>query len=98
VVVPLSRRLSATGIGFLGILRPSKDQLPLRSAHPTKSDGGDWTGFPRSARMRYNRGGCPLYSGTAVLAQPAEARPLPPAASQRPVLCPGAVFHLRGHR
>jgi len=38
-VFPLSRRLSATGVGFLGILCPSKDQLSLRSAHPAKPAG-----------------------------------------------------------
>jgi hypothetical protein len=41
---PLSRCLSATGIGFLGILRPSKDQLPLRSAHPAKPMAGTGRG------------------------------------------------------
>jgi hypothetical protein len=45
-----------------------------------------------------DRGGCPLYSGTAVLLQPAEALRLPLATSQRLVLHPGATFHLRGFR
>lgn len=58
--------------------------------------GGDLAGFPRSARVRRDRIGCPLYSGTAVLTQPARALRLPPAASQRPVLNPGTASHLRG--
>lgn len=45
-----------------------------------------------------DRGGCPLYSGTAVLTQPTAALRLPPAASQRPVLHPSVASHLRGFR
>ena len=39
---------------------------PLRSAYHHTPGAVDLTGFPRSARMRYDRVGCPLYPGTAV--------------------------------
>ncbi len=53
------------------------------------------TGFPRSTRVRYDRGGCPLNSGTAVLSRLTMGVQPAPAASQRPVLHPAAASHLR---
>jgi len=38
------------------------------------------TGFPRSARTRFGRGGCPLYPGTVVLSRPVDILQPAPAA------------------
>src|SRR4249919_3337588 len=38
------------------------------------------TGFPRSARTRFDRGGCPLYPGTVVLSRPVDILQPAPAA------------------
>ena len=56
------------------------------------------TGLPRSTRSRRDRGGCPLYPGTAVFTRPVGLLWPAPAASQRPVLHPGYTFHRRGPR
>ena len=59
-----SRRLSATGIRFLGILSRRGIAPLLRSAYRTDSARTP-TGFPRSTHTRYGRGGCPLYPGAS---------------------------------
>jgi hypothetical protein len=95
---PVSRCLSATGVGFLGHPVPAGELgLPcgrltgrLRVRTPT--------GFPRSTRVRYDRGGCPLNSGTAMLSRLTLSLQPAPAASQRPVLHPAGAVHRRGPR
>ena len=69
----------------------------LRSAYRTTPAARTSTGFPRSARMSYDRGGCPLYPEDGG-AHPDRRRARPaPAASQRPVLSsPPPAFHRRG--
>jgi hypothetical protein len=59
---------------------------PSRSADQAAA----WTptGFPRSARVRRDRGGCPLDPGAAVPARPVPSHRPAPAASQRPALHP----------
>lgn len=56
------------------ILRPPEDRPPSRSAHQTMTA---WTptGLSRSARDRYDRGGCPLYPGDGGALPPGQARP-----------------------
>jgi hypothetical protein len=56
------------------------------------------SGLPRSTRARYDRGGCPLHSGTAMLSRLAKNPQPAPAASQRPVLHPAGTSHLRSQR
>jgi hypothetical protein len=95
---PVSRCLSATGVGFLGHPVPAGELgLPcgrltgrLRVRTPA--------GFPRSTRVRYDRGGCPLNSGTAMLSRLTMGLQPAPAASQRPVLHPTGTIHRRGSR
>ena len=48
--------------------RPTDLGLPHGRLTPPNS-GGDPAGFPRSARTRISRGGCPLYPGTVVLSR-----------------------------
>lgn len=73
--------LSATGICFLGILFPLGIQLSSRSAYQAAIKS-TWTltGFPRSTRTRFDRGGCPLYPGTVVLSRLADVLQPAPAA------------------
>ena len=66
-IVAVSCRLSPTVIRFLGILFPPGGfrhslRLAYRDGKPTRT----LSGFPRSARVRHDRGGCLLYSGAAV--------------------------------
>jgi hypothetical protein len=57
---------------------------PSRLAYHHTIDVVDRTGFPRSARMRYDRVGCQLYPGSSGVHTTAN-RPRPPLAdSQRP--------------
>jgi len=70
----------------------------LRSAYPADDHRWGPDGISTFRTCEIDRGGCPLYSGTAVLIQPTEALRLPPAASQRPVLDPSDTSHLRGCR
>jgi hypothetical protein len=94
----VSRCLSATGVGFSGHPAPAGELgLPcgrlterLRVRTPT--------GFPRSTRVRHDRGGCPLNSGTAMLSRLMLGPQPAPAASQRPVLHPAGSTHRRGPR
>ena len=65
-------------------VRPSS-----RSAYRTRIDAVRTpTGLSRSARARHDRGGCPLYPGTAVSSRPVSTPRPAPAASQRPALTP----------
>jgi hypothetical protein len=97
-VVPVSCCLSATGVRFLGVLFPLGISLPHGRPTGLSLRGDDRTisGFPRSTRMRDDRVGCPYYPGTAVLSRPTLNHRPSPAASQRPVLHPGAASHLPG--
>ena len=65
MLVPLSCRLSATGICFLGILFPPRNWALLTVGLPpgTRMRRRTRTRFPCSARMRPGWVGCPLYSG-----------------------------------
>jgi len=56
------------------------------------------SGLPRSTRARYDRGGCPLNSGTAMLSRLTKNPQPAPAASQRPVLHPAGTSHLRSQK
>jgi len=62
-----SRCLSAAGLRFLGLRFPLGSSALLTSGLP--ADRRTATGFPRSARKRYDRGGCHLYSGAVVSAR-----------------------------
>jgi hypothetical protein len=56
-----------TGVCFLGILFPAEDSAFLTVGLPARPQAArTLTGFPCSARMRYDRGGCLLYSGAVV--------------------------------
>jgi hypothetical protein len=59
--VPVSRCVSAAGVGFLVILFPLGSWAFLTVGLPAKDR--TQTGFPRFARTSCDRGGCPLYSG-----------------------------------
>jgi hypothetical protein len=74
----VSCRLSATGISFLGILFPLGNSAFLTVGLP----GSTWTltGFPRFARARFDRGGCPLYPGAVVLSRLVDVLQPAPAA------------------
>jgi hypothetical protein len=63
---------------LLGHPVPAGDSAFLTVGLP----GGTWTltGFPRSARARFGRGGCPLYPGTVVLSRLVDALQPAPAA------------------
>ena len=63
--LPLSRCLSAAGIGFLGVLFPPGNPAFLTVGLPEapRRRRRTLTGFPRSARMRCGRAGRPLYPG-----------------------------------
>jgi hypothetical protein len=95
---PVSRCLSATGVGFLGHPVPAGELgLPhgrLTGVFRRRTP----TGFPRSTRVRYDRGRCPLNSGTAMLSRLTMGVQPAPAASQRPVLHPAGASHRRGPR
>ena len=102
-VVPVSCCLSATGIRFLGVLFPLGVSLPHGRPTDPPAVGRTATGFPRSTRMRHDRIGCPHYPGTAMLTRPTANHRSPPAASQRPVLHPGAAsihpgLNVTGHQ
>ena len=51
-------------------------------------------GFPCSAWLRFDRGGCFLYAGMVVSARLAQPHQPSPAASQRLILYSGPAFHL----
>jgi hypothetical protein len=63
-LVPVFRCVSAAAIGFLVILCPPRSWAFLTVGLPTRPmTSRTQTGFPRSARTSYDRGGCPLYPG-----------------------------------
>ena len=80
--VPVSCRLSATGVRFLAILCPLGSWASLTVGLPAPVPRHRTpTGLSRFARMRYGRGGCPLYPGdcgalTAGTRSPAATRRL----------------------
>jgi hypothetical protein len=62
--VPVSRRLSAAGVRFSVIRFPPRSWALLTVGLPGKTTPARTsTGLPRSARVSYDRGGCPLYPG-----------------------------------
>ena len=65
-MLPLSRCLSAAGFRFLGVLFPPGNPASLTVGLPAapRRHRRTLTGFPRSARMRCGRAGCPLYPGS----------------------------------
>jgi hypothetical protein len=83
--------LGMTGIGFLGILFPTKNSASLTVGLPARPQAtGTLPGFPCSARMRYGREGCLLYSGAVVSSRPTKSPRSAPAVSQRPALSPAS--------
>jgi hypothetical protein len=64
--LPLSCCLSAAGLRFLGVLFPPGNPAFLTVSLPAvpRRHHRTLTGFPRSARMRCGRAGCPLYPGS----------------------------------
>ena len=73
-VVLVSCRLSPTGIRFLGILFPPAGfRHSLRLAYRAAEAARTLSGFPRSAHVRNDRGGCLLYSGAAVSSRPSRS-------------------------
>ena len=77
-VVLVSCQLSPAGIRFLDILFPPENSALLTVGLPGSTR--TLTGFPRSARTRFARGGCPLYPGTVVLSRPVDILQPAPAA------------------
>ena len=59
-LVSVFRRLSATGVRFSSSDSRRGVGPSLRSAYRTRLLARTSTGLPRSARMTYDRGGCPL--------------------------------------
>ena len=93
----VSRRLSAIGIRFLGILFPPRDSAPPHD-RPTGPKAWTPTGFPRSTHPRHDRIGCPLYPETSGAHT---TGPCPPVAAcplcQGPgPITPGSRSHLPG--
>jgi hypothetical protein len=73
-----------TGVRFLGILFPEGDSAFLTAGLPSRPRAArTLPGFPCSARMRYDRGGCLLYSGAMVSSRSALGLRPAPAVSQR---------------
>jgi hypothetical protein len=77
---PVSRCLSATGIRFSGRPAPAAE-FSLPHGRPTRRVLV-WTstGLSRSARDRYDRGGCPLYPGDGGALPPGQ---IPPGGTRR---------------
>ena len=77
---PVSRCLSATGIRFSGRPAPAAE-FSLPHGRPTRRVLA-WTstGLSRSARDRYDRGGCPLYPGDGGALPPGQ---IPPGGTRR---------------
>ena len=66
--VSVSCCLSAAGIRFLDHPVPLEISAFLTVGLPSTDSRrrGPQPGFPRSARVRHDRGGCPLYPGAVV--------------------------------
>jgi hypothetical protein len=81
IVFPVSRCLSATGIRFSGRPAPAVE-FSFPHGRPTRRLIFVWTstGFSRSARDRYDRGGCPLYPGGGGALPPGQ---IPPGGTRR---------------
>jgi len=60
-VLLVSRCLSAAGVCFSVILFPPRNWASLTVGLPDQPAARTQTGLPRSARTKYDRGGCPLY-------------------------------------
>ena len=78
VFLPVSCRLSAAGIRFLDHPVPLEISAFLTVGLPRRSTRrlGPQPGFPRSTRVRYDRGGCPLYPGAVVSTRATRNEPL----------------------
>jgi hypothetical protein len=78
---PVSRRLSATGIRFSGHPAPAERSASLTVGPPAPATPA-WasTGLSRSARDRYDRGGCPLCPGGGGALPPGQ---VPPGGTRR---------------
>jgi len=78
-----------TGVRFLTILFPLGGSAFLTVGSPGRLAARTPSGFPRSAPVRHDRAGCPLYPGDGgVLPAGGSAVRPAPAASQRPVPAP----------
>ena len=94
--VPVSCRLSAAGLRFLVILCPLGGWAFLAVGLPAPvARGRTPTGLSRFARMRWGRGGCPLYPGdcgalAAGRSSPAVTRRFPAASPFTPIRRPTA--------
>jgi len=86
-VVPQDLHLR-TGIRFLGIPVPGREfRVPYgRPTGTAPRRPGPCPVFPCSARVRYDRGGCLLYSGAVVSSRSAMGLRSAPAVSQRPAV------------
>src|SRR5688572_12091489 len=85
-LISVSCRLSAAGIRFLGILSRQWNWSIVTSGLPPRFTA--WrtlTGFPCSARMRYDWDWAPLYPGNGGVHTAAHNPWPPPAVLQRPV-------------
>jgi hypothetical protein len=92
-----SRCLSAAGIRYCGHPSPARDSAPLAIGLPpaARLPLADRDGIPRSAHVRNDRIGCPLYPGTS--GAPTGRRDSRPAARRIPaasVLLPRRSSHL----
>ena len=92
---PVAFRLH--GVRFLAILCPPRTWAFLAVGLPAREPGRTPTGLSRFARLRFGRGGCPLYPGdsgahTTGRSSPAAACRIPAAES----LDPNAASHHRG--
>ncbi|MFI6063583.1 hypothetical protein ACIBB8_37675, partial [Streptomyces sp. NPDC051286] len=78
--VPLRKTFVQANKGAASRHGPLKDFVTGRDLRGLKAyliivaacsngDNGNPSGLPRSTRARYDRGGCPLYSGTAMLSR-----------------------------
>ena len=93
---PGSCCLSATGVRLLDHPSPAEEfSFPCGRLTEHVWTVRTSSGFSRSTRVRYDRVGCPLYSGTVVLSQLKSFIQLAPAAFQRPVLDLSGAIHLK---
>lgn len=83
-----------TGVRFLDSPVPTGEFTFLAVGLPAALRVGTPMGFPCSAWLRFDRGGCFLYAGMVVSARLAQPHQPSPAASQRLILYSGPAFHL----